>query len=308
MEMNRFTKDKRRGASVRAFYFVVLFFISCMLLIGSSRRTRRKPVNEIAAIKVPANGGGNAPPRPEIQELAASPPMTPFDLWKALIDFLIATSPAVVLYFIGWAYLYSFLSAFGINMAEIHMDTPTIFIYSFSPLYKLAMSYGLHFLFVIGGLLLIWAAVGYLPHRIAAPVKFGYEKATGVISKSVAAKLFVFVVASIFVALSLLQVSKITAIQASDRLWKDEGAANTLALISEKDAKPSAGLTKFPYSQWRASYDKCVDEQALLLIYSDDKAYYFLCKSKINKNEGLVFEVRRELGLVSVRFAAGGKP
>lgn len=37
---------------------------------------------------------------------------------KAIYEFLVATLPAVVLYFVGWAYLYFFLGAFGINIAE----------------------------------------------------------------------------------------------------------------------------------------------------------------------------------------------
>jgi hypothetical protein len=60
---------------------------------------------------------------------------------KSLIQFLIATVPAIVLYFIGWAYLYFYFSSFGINIAEIHLDTSTVFIYAFSPLAIVVKAY-----------------------------------------------------------------------------------------------------------------------------------------------------------------------
>jgi hypothetical protein len=37
---------------------------------------------------------------------------------KSIIQFLIATLPAVFLYFVGWGYLYFFFGAFGINSAH----------------------------------------------------------------------------------------------------------------------------------------------------------------------------------------------
>ena len=60
------------------------------------------------------------------------------ELNKTLYEFLIATLPAVVLYFVGWGYLFFLLGDFGINISEINFDTSTIFIYAFSPVYILA--------------------------------------------------------------------------------------------------------------------------------------------------------------------------
>jgi hypothetical protein len=91
--------------------------------------------------------------RDGIESLPA-PTGASLDLRKAFTDFLIATVPAVVLYFTGWAYF--FLSTFGVNIAEIHMDTPTVFIYSAPPLYALLINYGLYVLAVaIGGTLIV---------------------------------------------------------------------------------------------------------------------------------------------------------
>jgi len=61
-----------------------------------------------------------------------------------------------------------------------------------------------------------------------------------------------------------------------------------------------------PSPQLRESYMQCSDQQALSLIFSDEKAYYLLCKSVENSDMGYVFEVRRGFGLSSVRFVSAG--
>ena len=48
------------------------------------------------------------------------------DLTKAIYEFLVATLPAVFLYFLGWAYLYFFLGAFGINISVFHRTLPDL--------------------------------------------------------------------------------------------------------------------------------------------------------------------------------------
>lgn len=57
------------------------------------------------------------------------------ELQKSVIDFVIVTLPGVFLYFLGWVYLYYFLYFFGINISELKLDTSTVFIYSYSPIY-----------------------------------------------------------------------------------------------------------------------------------------------------------------------------
>jgi hypothetical protein len=41
---------------------------------------------------------------------------------KGLFELVIATIPAVVLYFFGWAYLHFYLRAFSIDVSELSLD------------------------------------------------------------------------------------------------------------------------------------------------------------------------------------------
>jgi hypothetical protein len=77
-----------------------------------------------------------------------------------------------------------------------------------------------------------------------------------------------------------------------------------IPLLMEKSK--SETTTPKQQSSWLESYVECSNAQALILIYSEEKAYYLLCKSNENSDEGWVFEVRRQFGLSSVRPASAG--
>ena len=53
---------------------------------------------------------------------------------------------------------------------------------------------------------------------------------------------------------------------------------------------------------WHDNYRRCSGRRALDLLFSDKESYYMLCISSVDKTDGIVFEVRRETGLVSVRL------
>jgi len=56
-------------------------------------------------------------------------------------------------------------------------------------------------------------------------------------------------------------------------------------------------------SAWYDSYKRCAGRRGLDLIFADKDAYYMLCISSVDDSSALVFEVRRDAGLASVRFA-----
>lgn len=219
---------------------------------------------------------------------------------KAIYEFLVATLPAVVLYFVGWAYLYFFLGAFGINIAEIYLDTTTIFIYAFSPFQIAAKAYGIWVLLgIVGIAVLVWIVARFIPRGWKAAFKHARHKTS---QSSIGIRIFLLIIAFVFLLLALLPILQWAAIRQKMQVWAGNGGY-IVPLLHEEASKQTAPSQPSP---WRESYMQCSDQQALLLIYSDEKAYYVLCKSNEDSNEGYVFEVRRDFGLSSVRFASAG--
>jgi hypothetical protein len=66
---------------------------------------------------------------------------------KTIFDFVIVTLPGLLLYFLGWAYLYYYLRYFGISPSEAKLDAQTVLIYSYVPFYDVVAS---HWIIVIG--------------------------------------------------------------------------------------------------------------------------------------------------------------
>jgi hypothetical protein len=55
-------------------------------------------------------------------------------------------------------------------------------------------------------------------------------------------------------------------------------------------------------SSWLVSYDSCSARRALNLIFADKETYVMLCVDKYDAGSGVVYEVRPENGLISVRM------
>ena len=219
---------------------------------------------------------------------------------KSLIQFLIATVPAIVLYFIGWAYLYFYFSSFGINIAEIHLDTSTVFIYAFSPLAIVVKAYWpwiAPLTVIIVAVVLIITTL--MPRKSRNEIKQIYRWVRDKVPIGVTTLLMII---GLLIFLSaLVPVVKWAAIQQRKQVWAGERPVSMVVLV--EGSKPKAEADP---AQVRESYMQCSDQQALLSIFSDDKAYYLLCKSVENSDVGYVFEVRREFGLSSVRFVSAG--
>ena len=81
------------------------------------------------------------------------------ELRKAIYEFVVATLPLVVVYYVGWAYLYFYLNSFGINISELHFDTTTIFIYAFAPISIVLRAHWLIILLVIVGIVVLLAVI-----------------------------------------------------------------------------------------------------------------------------------------------------
>jgi len=221
---------------------------------------------------------------------------------KVFYEFLIVTVPAVILYFIGWGYLYYYFGAFGINIAEVHIDVPTIFIYSV-PVVQNAVVHYLYYLLVV--LVLLPAAVlllySQLKVRQKNKVKAAWTRAaTAVAEMSLWAKLALLIVVLVGSALAMRPIIEAAALETAMRIW----TGSTTVVIALPEAKGEGSPKPVAPSVWSNRYEACSKKEALRLIYADDNAYYLLCmKEDTRSGQGDVFEVRRKEGLVSVRFA-----
>lgn len=52
----------------------------------------------------------------------------------ALLDAVVAALPVAFVYFAGWAYLSSYLDAFGIDYTQVNIPLTTVLVYAFTPL------------------------------------------------------------------------------------------------------------------------------------------------------------------------------
>jgi hypothetical protein len=204
-----------------------------------------------------------------------------------LFKVLLLTVPPVALYFVGWAYLHFYLRAFGIGLSELDLDVQTIFIYSF-PVIRALIDAHMAWITVFALALVLavlfalilpraWIEAAERRARLAAPWILA---------------LVVFIAIPVAAAWSIPGIRS-TAHGAADRKWTSEGVAMDAAL-HRGDA---AGKVR-----WERNYRECASRRALDLIFSDKAAYYLLCASTVDKRSALVFEVRREGGLSSVRF------
>jgi hypothetical protein len=245
-------------------------------------------------------------------------PADTMELRKLIYEFVVATLPLAVVYYAGWAYLYFYLNLFGINITELHFDNATIFIYAFAPVYLTLQGYWWLILLTLVAVLIVILGIRKLFHRewLLVRTKFG--------NLSTALQIFLLILALLCVLVTLAPWLQWAAKEKRTQVWEDRGEyAIGLATGERKDIAAgavspglasrkrnrSAASAASPQSVlgfWQDSYKACSEKQALLLIFSDEKALYLLCKSVEDPNQGTVFEIRREFGLASVRFASSG--
>jgi hypothetical protein len=233
------------------------------------------------------------------------------ELRKLVYEFVVATLPLVVVYYIGWAYLYFYLNLFGINISELHFDNATIFIYAFAPV-SLALQgrwwLGLPIIAAIA-ILLVGIRILFQRQWLLARTKLG--------NLSTTLQILLLVISLLCLLILLRPWLEWAAQQKKAQIWAGSGEPVIALITGEgKAASPSAATSgatasgavppQGTLSVWRDSYNECGAQEALSLIFSDEKAFYLLCKSTDDPSQGTVFEVRREFGLTSVRVASSG--
>jgi hypothetical protein len=221
---------------------------------------------------------------------------------KAITEFLVATVPLVLVYFIGWGYLYFYFNAFGINISEIHLDTSTVFIYALTPI---EIVLGPAIFVIATAVVLFGVTLKLLPPDIKMQVQAIRMWLTDGLAPGI--KIAMFTVGLAIALIFLQPILKWAAQQKQMKIWVGQAEVIVPLVDSPGDDKDKAGTLIDPaWRRQRESYVQCRNAQALRLIFADDKAYYALCKSREDE-VGIVFEVRREGGLTSARFASPEK-
>jgi hypothetical protein len=213
------------------------------------------------------------------------------DVNKGFFELIIATIPTVLLYFVGWAYLYFYLNVFDVGISELDLEIQTIFIYSFPPIRTFL------------GLYWVWIAIGILVVSISIALarRFANEAVKKRLSalwkrirgaSPIAQGLGLFA-ALLFLAILAVPIIRSEAVEAASQKWLTEGV-RIEAMVKPLEAKEQ--------SPWYDNYEQCANRRALDLIFADKDAYYILCKSTVDERSAIVFEVRRDVGLTSIRF------
>jgi hypothetical protein len=233
--------------------------------------------------------------------------LTSGDASKVLTDLIVVTIPAVLLYFVGWVYLYFYLGAFGIGVSELDLDIQTIFLYFLPPIRLLAKFIWDGFLanlYLAGGLLVLIAiaavlfkqcAPGHfqsLGQRLSTSFNNLRELFASLQTASVIVQCLLVFVLLVSLAIIAVPVIRSTAGYAADRQWVTRGTM-IAAMIKKADEMQS--------SSWFDNYKACSERRALNLIFADKETYFMLCIDKYDASFGVVYEVRRDAGLASVR-------
>jgi hypothetical protein len=191
-----------------------------------------------------------------------------------MFEVLVATIPPVLLYFTGWVYLYYYLISFGITVSELDLDIQTILIYSVPPIQILAKAFW------------YWIALGVL-------LLAGLMWLVRWLKLSAVLQVFILFGVLAILAVMLEPSIRQTAEQVADRRWTNVGISMQ-AMVNKPEGTGDA--------TWQDNYKRCSDRGALDLIFADKESYYMLCISGVDKARAVVYEVRRDVGLVSVRF------
>jgi hypothetical protein len=231
---------------------------------------------------------------------------------ERLLEVVLATVPAILAYFLGWAYLHFYLSAFGFSESELDIGIQTIFVYAFPPIRLLLNSCWdwllinwLWVLIILSAVFaMVWVCTRFLSPSAAHAVGRLVRRCGQLIPKSPLGQgvgTLLAVMALVFLTSPLIRKA---AFAQADLKWVAEGVRLD-AVLRESDAKERSATL--------VNYKTCSERRALDLIFADRSAYYLLCISSVDPSNAVVFEVRRDGGLASVRYVRrdhelGGAP
>jgi len=219
---------------------------------------------------------------------------------------VLVTIPAALVYFIGWAYLHYYLSAFSIDLSELEFDLEGVLIYAAPPIVSMCTDHQL----AAALLLLAMAAASLwlvrLVHR-----RHRNQKLAGALSypgnphpaaahpllhlPSFVLKGLWALVTMVCLVTLLRPALRDIAIARAQAAWDMNGVA--IRAIVEQPEKDDPSYLLY------AGYQTCMAARRLHLVFSDRNRYFMLCKGDPDFGSAALYEVRREdSALASVRY------
>lgn len=203
----------------------------------------------------------------------------------AIQAFLLTTIPIVILYFTGWTYLYLYFDFFGINISELKLDLQTVLMYSYAPFHYVIVHFQVYVILAV--VVLIYAVAWMLPC-----IRDAIGSLVCALGKIPVSLRRIFYVGLLFACIFLFaRLIRVTAFDAAKLQWNEGGIAVEVVLRSEDER-----------SAWGLNLKRCVERSAARLVFADEDGYYLICRSSVTIYEAVVYEVRHEGGLASIRF------
>ena len=227
------------------------------------------------------------------------------DLQKSIVDFVIVTLPGVLLYFLGWVYLYYFLGFFGINISELKLDTSTVFIYSYTPIYDMMTHHPIT-TGLISLIVLLSLFTRFFDNILIKPLVSVRKRVSAIHARwirrpsslnsfwrivYITIALFLFVLATLNFVLIPVAIS--SARLAASQKW--EGRTGSVVVNLNQEGKSTT-------AELIEDFGTCQDRDALVQIFFDEDTLFLLCRSPEEPRTGSVFEVKKDKGLVSSRY------
>jgi hypothetical protein len=222
---------------------------------------------------------------------------------KAIFDFVIVTLPGLLLYFLGWAYLYYYLRYFGISPSEAKLDAQTVLIYSYVPFYDIIAKHWIIATLVSLTILMLIFKKWSLPDAMNNFLQKRYRSISTLSPiPRIFSLTFVLLLALLLIlSFMLIPLAKVAATDAELQQWTN-GSQGLNAIIKKESSSEKNSVL----SSWIVNFDQCQDRNDLSPIFSNDTTFFLLCRAERDRNSGVVFEVSKEKGLVSARIVHGG--
>jgi hypothetical protein len=217
---------------------------------------------------------------------------------KTIFDFVIVTLPGLLLYFLGWAYLYYYLRYFGISPSEAKLDAQTVLIYSYVPFYDVVASHWIITTVTCVLVIFLIFKKWSLPDGMS---KFFMETSRPISTLSPIARIFsltfiILLLLLLILSFILIPLAKRAAVDAELHQWTNGSQGLTAFLKKEDSSESNSSL-----ANWTKNFDQCYERNELSPIFSNDTTFFLLCRAEIDKNSGVVFEISKEKGLLSAR-------
>ncbi len=180
----------------------------------------------------------------------------------ALLDAVVAALPVALVYFAGWAYLSSYLDAFGIDYTQVNIPLTTVLVYAFTPLSNVWLLIALGVL--VGG----WQLVALNP---------GCRK----FQSRIAVSFWAIVLVAAMIAIKLVAAFE-ADLRAAD-VW--HGRKSISQVILSKSDSLEVGYRK--YSECRAS-------DSVRQILGLPEQVFLLCLNKNWPDNAILFVVKAD--------------